>query len=305
MMMNRRRAWSFSQIILLFLLVLLISWTGLKAQVPDNKLVSGDWLQANLDRPGLRIIDMRADVRDYWSGHIPGAVYLDETALRWPENGVPGLLLPVEVLVRLLEQLGINKKTTIIIYTEINNYRATYLAWALDYIKHYDWAILDGGFNRWKNDNRPISRDYPRLTRTNYGQKVEPDDSVRVRLEQVKNRDTRTTVLLDVRSAELYAGERGNWKRNGHIPGALNIFWASFLREDGSWKDLKVIMDNLRELGITPEKTIIVSCGQGLMASHTYLTLKYLLKYPRVRLYDGSFNEWSNRDDLPVETGKR
>ncbi|MBC7349540.1 MAG: sulfurtransferase [Candidatus Aminicenantes bacterium] len=303
--MNRRSDWNFSQTILFLFLGLLILWTGLKAQVPDNKLVSGDWLQANLDRLGLRIVDMRADVRDYWFGHIPGAVYLDETALRWPENGVPGLLLPVEVLVRLLEQLGINKKTTIIIYTEINNYRATYLAWALDYIRHSDWAILDGGFNRWKHENRPISRDYPRLTRASYGPKVEPDDSVRVRLEQVKNRDTRTTVLLDVRSTALYSGERGNWKRKGHIPGALNVFWASFLREDGSWKDLKMIMDNLRELGVTPDKTVIVSCGQGLMASHTYLTLKYLLKYPRVRLYDGSFNEWSNRDDLPVETGMR
>ncbi|MGQ9801042.1 MAG: sulfurtransferase [Candidatus Saccharicenans sp.] len=304
-MINRIRAGHFSQTILFSFLAIIFLWTGLKAQIPDNKLVSGDWLQVNLDRPRLRLIDMRADVRDYWAGHIPGAVYLDETALRWPENGVPGVLLPVEVLVRLLEQLGINKKTTIIIYTEINNYRATYLAWALDYIRHSDWAILDGGFNRWKNENRPISRDYPRLTRSSYGQKVDPDDSVRVRLEEVKNRDTRTTVLLDVRSAELYSGERGNWKRNGHIPGALNIFWASFLREDGSWKDLKMIMDNLRELGVTPDKTIIVSCGQGLMASHTYLTLKYLLKYSRVRLYDGSFNEWSNRDDLPVETGKR
>lgn len=303
--MKSMRFWNFPLTILSLSLSIIIFYSGLEAQSPDNKLVSGDWLQANLNRPGLRIIDMRADIRDYWSGHIPGAVYLDETVLRWPQNGVPGILLPVEILVRLLEQLGIDKKTTIIIYTEINNYRATYLAWALDYIRHSDWAILDGGFNRWKNENRPISRDYPQLKRVNYGQKVAPDDSIRVRLEQVKNREALTTVLLDVRSAELYSGERGSWKRNGHIPGALNIFWASFLREDGSWKDLKMILDNLNGLGVTPDKTIIVYDGQGLMSSHTYLTLKYLLKFPRVKLYDGGFNEWSNRDDLPVETGKR
>ncbi|MCR4395529.1 MAG: rhodanese-like domain-containing protein, partial [Candidatus Saccharicenans sp.] len=193
MRISKSRVPFFFKAILVLFFIVAISPVNLKAQVPDNRLVSGDWLQANLGQPGLRIIDMRADVRDYWSGHIPGAVYLDETALRWPENGIPGLLVPVEVLVRLLEQLGINKKTTVIIYTEINNYRATYLAWALDYIRHSDWAILDGGFNRWKNENRPISRDYPRLTRTSYGQKVEPDDLVRARLEQVKNRDTRTT----------------------------------------------------------------------------------------------------------------
>ncbi|RFT16024.1 MAG: Thiosulfate sulfurtransferase, rhodanese [Candidatus Saccharicenans subterraneus] len=283
----------------------LILLSGLQAQTPERRLVSGEWLEASLNLPNLRIIDMRADIRDYWAGHIPGAVYLDETALRWPQNGVPGRLIPPEILTRLLEEIGVNQKTTVIIYTEINNYRATYLAWALDYLRHTGWAILDGGFNRWKNENRPVSRDYPVLNRTNYGSKINPDESVRAVLDQVKNRDPRTTVLLDVRSAELYSGERGNWKRNGHIPGAINIFWGSFLREDGSWKDLKVVAGNLRDMGITPDKTIIVSCGQGLMASHTYLTLKYLLNYPKVRLYDGSFNEWSNRDDLPVETGQR
>ncbi|MGB4704458.1 MAG: sulfurtransferase [Candidatus Saccharicenans sp.] len=277
----------------------------LYSQTADSRLVLAEWLQTNLSRKDLRIIDMRADIRDYWAGHIPGAVYLDETALRWPSGGVPGRLLPLEVFVRLLEEMGIDHKTTIIIYTEVNNYRATYLAWALDYFGHSNWAILDGGFNRWKSENRPVSRDYPAIERKGYGRRVVPDETVRVTLDQVKNRNPEKTVLLDVRPAELYSGERGNWKRNGHIPGAINIFWASFLKEDGSWKDLKFLAENLRALGITPDKTIIVSCGQGLMASHTYLTLKYLLKYPDVRLYDGSFNEWSNRDELPVETGRR
>jgi len=132
-----------------------------KAQgLPDSRLVSANWLQANLETPGIRIIDMRADVRDYWSGHIPSAVYLDETALRWPQAGLPGKLIPVDVLGRLLEEMSIDQNTLIIIYTEINNYRATYLAWALDYVKHNKWAILAGGFNRWKSEGRPISRDF-------------------------------------------------------------------------------------------------------------------------------------------------
>lgn len=291
-----------------FLILILMTSTcqfGLMAQTADTRLVSGEWLQTNLARPDLRIIDMRADVRDYWAGHLPGAVYLDEITMRWPQSGVPGRLIPVEVLVRLLEEMGVNYKTTVIIYTEINNYRATYLAWALDYIGHTGWAILDGGYNRWKNEGRTVFRDYPDIKKTNYGRKINPDKSVRALLEEVKNRDVRTSVLLDVRPAELYSGERGNWKRNGHIPGARNVFWASFLREDGSWKETSQMADNLREIGITPDKTVIVYCGQGLMASHTYLTLKYILKYKKVRLYDGSFNEWTNRDDLPVETKQR
>jgi thiosulfate/3-mercaptopyruvate sulfurtransferase len=290
--------------VMFILLSLFLLTNNLKAQKPDNRLVSGEWLQSNLTGSQLRIIDMRADVRDYWAGHIPEAVYLDETALRWPQAGIPGRLIPVEVLGRLLQEIGVTEKTTIIIYTEINNYRATYFAWALDYIKHNNWAILDGGFNRWKDENRPVSRDYPQIIRASYKMKINPDEEVRASLEMVKDRDPKTTVLLDVRPPELYSGERGNWKRNGHISGAINIFWASFLKEDGAWKDLTLLSNNLREMGITPDKTIIVSCGQGLMASHTYVTLKYLLKYPEVRLYDGSFNEWSNREDLPVETSR-
>jgi len=83
----------------------------------------------------------------------------------------------------------------------------------------------------------------------------------------------------------MYSGERGNWKRNGHIPGAINLFWASFLKEDGSWKDLDLIRNNLKAMGLTSDKTIILYCGQGLMASHTYLTLKYILKFPEVKIF--------------------
>lgn len=275
-----------------------------ETQEPVNKLISPDWLQSNLNRLDLRIIDMRADVRDYWAGHIPGAVYLDETTLRWPQGGVPGKLIPLDVFVRLLEELGINRKTTIIIYTEINNYRATYLAWALDYLGHENWAILEGGFDRWRKEGRPVSQDFPAISRTAYGTKVKVNEDVRATLDQVRNRDPKTTVLVDVRPAELYSGQRGTWKRKGHIKGAVNFFWASVLNEDGTWKDLTLIKENLASAGITRDKTVIVSCGQGLMASHTYLTLKYLLRFPRVKLYDGSFNEWSNRDELPVETSK-
>jgi len=274
-----------------------LSW----AQSAENRMVSPDWLQSNLARPGIRLVDMRADIRDYWAGHIPGAVYLDEAALRWPQAGVPGRLLPVDVLYRLLGELGVDRKTTVIIYTEINNYRATYLAWALDYIRHEGWGILEGGFNRWKSENRPVSQDYPEIKKVVYEPGGKPDEQVRAYLEEVRKRDDQT-VLLDVRPPEFYAGERGTWKRKGHIPGAVNIPWSYFLKDDGSWKDLDFLKNDLQARGVTPDKQIIVYCSQGLMSSHTYLTLKYLLKFPRVKLYDGSFNEWSNRLELPVET---
>ncbi|MBC7364401.1 MAG: sulfurtransferase [Candidatus Aminicenantes bacterium] len=274
-----------------------LSW----AQSAEKRIVSPEWLQSNLNSQGIRLVDMRADIRDYWAGHIPGAIYLDEAVLRWPQAGVPGRLLPVDVFYRLLGELGVDRKTTIIIYTEINNYRATYLAWALDYIRHEAWGILEGGFNRWKSEKRPVSQDYPEIKKVVYEPAGKPDERVRAYLEEVKSLGEQT-VLLDVRPPEFYAGERGNWKRKGHIPGAVNIPWSYFLKDDGTWKDLVFLKNNLQARGVTPDKQIIVYCGQGLMASHAYLTLKYILQFPRVKLYDGSFNEWSNRLELPVET---
>lgn len=287
----------------LFILILIMGAysQALRAQTAENRIISPDWLEKNLSRKDLRLIDMRADIRDYWAGHIPGAVYLDESALRWPEAGIPGRLIPVDVFYRMLGELGVDRKTTVIIYTEINNYRATYLAWALDYIRHESWGILEGGFNRWKNEARPVSQDYPEIKRVVYEPKVRPDDRVRAYLEEVRDRDERT-VLIDVRPPEFYTGERGNWKRKGHIPGAINLPWSYFLKDDGSWKDIEFLKKNLSSLGISPDKKVIVYCGQGLMASHTYLALKYVLKFPEVKLYDGSFNEWSNRIELPVES---
>ncbi len=110
-------------------------------------------------------------------------------------------------------------------------------------------------------------------------------------------------ILLDVRPAELYTGEKGFWKRKGHIKGAIHHFWGEDLNDDGTWKSKEELTRAYEEIGATPDKTIIVSCGQGLMSAHTYFALKYILGYPRVENYDGGFNQWSSIDELPVEVG--
>jgi thiosulfate/3-mercaptopyruvate sulfurtransferase len=110
-------------------------------------------------------------------------------------------------------------------------------------------------------------------------------------------------VLLDVRPLALYTGEQGPWKRKGHIPGARHHFWGDDLNADGTFKNKADLQQAYEALGATPDKLIIVSCGQGQMSAHSYFTLKYLLGYPRVKNYDGSFNEWSNLPSLPVTIG--
>ncbi len=274
--------------------------SALTAAEPDARLVGPDWLAANLTNPKVRIIDMRADIREYWESHIPGAVFLDADVVRWPDRGVPGKLMPPAELARLLGEMGIGRDTTVVIYSEINHYRAAYVAWALDHIRHPSWAILEDGFQGWKRRSRALTQDYPKIKPAAYDGKGKVDGTVRATMEDVLTRDRATTVLVDVRPAELFSGEKGTWKRKGHIEGAVNHTWVEDLNNNGTWKDAEVLRKAYADIGVTPDKTIIVSCGQGQMSAHTYFTLKYVLGFPKVRNYDGSFNEWSNVDTLPV-----
>ncbi len=267
----------------------------------NDKLVTPEWLRANLKNPNVRIVDLREDIRSYWEGHLPGAVYVDSPALHWPDRGVPGKLMEPHALVLLLGQMGITPETRVVVYTEINNYRGTYLIWALDYLGHKSSAILMGGFDEWKKNGGPLTQDYPAITPTQYPLPAKLHEEVRATLQEVKGRSPATSVLLDVRTYDLYSGEKGPWKRKGHIKGAIHHLWAADLRPDGNWMLPENLAKIYADLGVTPDKTVYVSCGQGAMASHVYFTLRYVLGFPKVKNYDGSFNEWSNHDELPVE----
>jgi thiosulfate/3-mercaptopyruvate sulfurtransferase len=165
---------------------------------------------------------------------------------------------------------------------------------------------LEGGYGKWIGEGRPVTQDYPAIEPKNYPAPSSLND-VRADLEEVKKvvDGKLAAILIDVRTMDLYMGEKGPWKRKGHIKGSLSHFWGDDLKEDGTWKskeELRKIYDNL---GVTPDKLVIVSCGQGQMSAHAYFTLRYLLGHQRVKNYDGSFNQWSNIDSLPIETGMK
>ena len=272
----------------------------------NSRLVTTEWLQGHMRDADLRIIDVRANVQDYWAGHIPGAVYLSPDAVRLPDGGVPVMLAPAHILGPIVGRLGANGQTMVVIYAEKSDFKPAYLLWALDSLGHKRSAILDGGFGKWQAESRPLTQDYPEIKSVSYRVRTRSDKDVRARLDDVKRVVQQDgAVLLDVRPLELYTGEKGSWKRNGHIPGAVHYFWGDSLKDDGTWKSPEELRAAYAKIGVTSDKEIIVSCGQGQMSAHTYFTLKYLLGFPKVRNYDGSFNEWSNIDSLPVEKGIR
>ena len=293
---------SLRAVVLLVLLVLVAA--PARAADQKAKLVSTEWLQKNLSRPDIRILDVRNSVADYWQSHIPGAVYMNPEVMRLADRGVPVMLMPPEALVVMLGEMGIEPQTMVLVYTEKGDFKGPYLVWALDYLGHEQVAVMEGGFAKWQKEGLPVSQDYPKIAAKKYPLPQKLRREVRASLDEVRNVvASGGAVILDVRPVELYTGEKGAWKRRGHIKGSLSRFWGEDLTTEGMWKDTSDLKAAYEKLGVTPDKQIITSCGQGQMSAHTYFTLKYLLGYPNVKNYDGSFNEWSNIQELPVGTG--
>jgi thiosulfate/3-mercaptopyruvate sulfurtransferase len=290
------------------LVIVVLAFAGSLACASDlkSKLVDTKWLHDNLNREDIRVIDIRNNVAEYWQGHIPGAVYMHPEAMRLADRGVPVKLMPVEALATMLGQMGIDPKTMVVIYTEKGDFKGPYLVWALDYMGHERSAIMEGGFAKWQKEAFPVTQDYPAISPKQYPLPTSLRTEVRASLEDVKGAvDSGDALVLDVRPVKLYTGEEGPWKRKGHIKGSLSRFWGEDLTPEGLWKGRAELKQAYERIGVTPDKRIITSCGQGQMSAHTYFTLKYVLGYPIVGNYDGSFNEWSNIPELPVSTGMK
>jgi thiosulfate/3-mercaptopyruvate sulfurtransferase len=293
-----------SRLIVVLFAVLAVTAASAWAKDPQTKIVGTDWLKNNLSRPDIRIVDVRNSVADYWQGHIPGSVYLHPEAMRLADRGVPVKLMPPEALIVMLGAMGIDPETMVVVYTEKGDFKGPYLVWALDLLGHNRAAVMEGGFAKWQNEGLPVTQDYPDIAPKKYPLPETLDRNVRATLDEVKAAAASGgAVILDVRAVELYTGEKGPWKRKGHIKGSLSRFWGEDLTADGMWKDAAELKAAYEKMGVTPDKAIIATCGQGQMSAHTYFTLKYLLGYPNVKNYDGSFNEWSNIADLPIGTG--
>jgi thiosulfate/3-mercaptopyruvate sulfurtransferase len=271
-------------------------------------LVDTDWVAAHLNDPNVRLVESNEDILLYDQGHIPGAVKIDWLAEL--NDPVQRDYLQRAEFEKLLATKGISNDTTVVFYGDKNNWWATYAFWVFKLFGHKDARILNGGRAKWIAEGRELSRETPSYPPGTYSAPERDDSTIRAFRDQVRNHITQQgTALVDVRSPQEFSGERTHMPeypqegtlRGGHIPSAANIPWAKAVKEDSTFKSA----DELRELygaqGITPEKDVVTYCRIGERSSHTWFVLTYLLGYPKVRNYDGSWTEWGNGVGLPIE----
>ena len=255
--------------------------------------------------PSIRLIDMRTSLLDYLKGHIPNAVYLHFENLQIPAKGIPDQAPDRICLERLLgDNLSLSNSMGVVLYSDRSNPNATLLAWALDYLGHKKVGILNGGYEKWISERLPTTREFPSLLPNKFFGKVIRETSAEKKwiLDRLTSKNV---VILDARSPEQYSGQEGEEVRKGHIPGAKNVFWETTLEgeEVRVWKKKEDLEKLFAESGVTRDKEIVVYCRTGRESSHLYFTLKYVLGFPHVLLYRGSWVEWSADKNMPVKIG--
>jgi thiosulfate/3-mercaptopyruvate sulfurtransferase len=264
-------------------------------------LVDTTWLAAHLSDPGIRIVDMRRNgAADYGAGHIPGAVNVLNDAIRDPKN--PPTFLPSrEAFEALMAGLGISNATRVIVYDDRGGLYAARLWWILNYFGHSNVALLDGHWIKWSSERRPTSTTTPSVPRTRFTANPQPRwlataDDVRAAIDKsgIRIVDARTT-------AEIEGRDLRGIRRGGAIPSSVSVYWEDTL--DPSSKALKAASELSKlfaDAGVRRSDDVIVYCQVGMRASHDLFVL-YLLGYDKLRNYYGAWEEWGNRDDLPIK----
>ena len=273
-------------------------------------LVETEWAEEHLKDSKVRIAEVDYDPKaNYQLGHVPGAVLFD-----WRQDindPVSRNVLSKQACEDLLQRAGINNDTMLVLYGDFNNWFAAFAFWVFKYYGFKDVRIMNGGRKKWLEEDREVSKDVSNYPKGNYNAS-DPDKNIRVFLNEVKqDLDKKDRIrMVDVRSPKEFTGEilappeypTEHAQRGGHIPGAENIPWAQAVNDkDGTFKPAEELRKLYESKGITSDKEIIAYCRIGERSSHTWFVLKYLLGYPNVKNYDGSWTEWGNMIANPIE----
>jgi thiosulfate/3-mercaptopyruvate sulfurtransferase len=272
----------------------------------NEALVSTEWLAQNLGAPGQRLIEVDVNPAAYEGGHIQGAVGWD-----WKQDLQEQTVRDLasrESLEKKLSESGVSSSDTVLLYGDNNNWFAAYAYWALKYYGHDNVKLVNGGRVKWEAEGRPYTTEVPQVQATNYRFAGGTREDLRAYRDEVLAAIGKVG-LVDVRSPGEFSGQllapenlpQEGAQRGGHIPTAVNVPWATAVKEDGTFKSADELQSIYGGKGLRPETEVIAYCRIGERSAHTWFVLKELLGYPKVRNYDGSWTEWGSSIRVPIE----
>lgn len=280
----------------------------MKTYAHPETLVTTEWVDLHRTDPHVAIVEVDVDTTAYGEGHVPGAIGWNwQTQLCDTQRRD---IISREDLEALMSASGIGNDTAVILYGDNNNWFAAWAFWQLKMYGHKDVRMMNGGRKKWLAEGREVSKDIP-LRKTSRYTAGEYNQKYRAFMRQVeKSMLDSNSVLVDVRSNDEFTGKLlsppglpETCQRGGHIPGAKNIPWGQACNEDGTFKSAEELASLYAAKGITPDKSIVAYCRIGERSSHTWYVLNYLLGYPTVTNYDGSWTEWGNLVGAEIEKG--
>ena len=265
-------------------------------------LVDTEWIEANMEDPSVRVLEVGGNANAFGEGHLPGASFLSMGRLSNPDDPIRGQIATAAQVSAALSGAGVGRDQTVVLYDRRNNLSAARAYWVLKYYQHSDVRIYNGGTPKWSEDGRALSTETTEYEPSNY--RAGPaDPEIRTTWQYVVDHtDDPSTLFCDTRGPDEYLGRDVRAERGGHIPGSINVEWTAAVNANGTFKSADALAALYGGAGFTPDRQIITYCQSGVRGAHTWFVLSELIGYPNVRNYDGSWGEYGNNPESPIES---